>query len=155
DLERDPPPQDVAPLPIPQDLSPNDLMREGINRIPRSLLGGLRVVLGGAAQVVGQVIREPVSSITGAVDYAMSGARVMGPAAEPSPVLRRRSLSSRSEAIEMRLSELHTAAKAAGGSINDAYLAGLSGALRLYHEAMGIPIHSLPMAVPVNMRSEA
>ena len=34
DLERDPPPQDVPPLPIPQDLSPNDLMRQGINRLP-------------------------------------------------------------------------------------------------------------------------
>ncbi len=47
---------------------------------------------------------------------------------------------SRSEAIEMRLGDLHRAAKAAGGSINDAYLAGLCGALRLYHEALGVPI---------------
>ena len=50
---------------------------------------------------------------------------------------------------------LHKAAKAAGGSINDAYLAGLCGALRLYHEAKGVPIDALPMAVPVNLRSEA
>ena len=88
------------------------------------------------------------------VDYAMSGARVMGPAAEPSPVLRRRSLSSRSEAIDIEFGVLHRAAKAAGGSINDAYLAGLCGALRLYHEAMGVPIDTLPMAVPVNLRSD-
>ena len=39
DLERDPPKQDVAPLPIPQDLSPNDLMRQGFNRLPSSILG--------------------------------------------------------------------------------------------------------------------
>ena len=64
----------------------------------------------------------------------------MGPAAEPSPVLRRRSLSSRSEAIDIEFGDLHRAAKAAGGSINDAYLAGLCGALRRYHEAMGVPI---------------
>jgi len=70
-------------------------------------------------------------------------------------VLRRRSLSSRSEAIDIEFGVLHKAAKAAGGSINDAYLAGLCGALRLYHDAKGVPIEVLPMAVPVNLRSEA
>ncbi|WP_102142452.1 wax ester/triacylglycerol synthase family O-acyltransferase [Mycobacterium hubeiense] len=155
DLERDPPPQEIPPLPIPQDLSPNDLMREGINRLPGAIFGGVRGVLGGAAHAVGQVVRDPISAVGGVVDYARSGARVMSPAAEPSPLLRRRSLSSRTEAIDIPLSDLHKAAKAVGGSINDAYLAGVCGALRLYHEAKGIPVQALPMAVPVNLRSEA
>lgn len=55
----------------------------------------------------------------------------------------------------MRLGDLHRAAHAAGGSINDAYLAGLCGGLRRYHEALGVPIATLPMAVPVNLRAEA
>jgi diacylglycerol O-acyltransferase / wax synthase len=155
DLERDPAPQAVAPLPIPQDLSPNDLMRMGINRLPGSIAGGILGALGGAAHVVGQVVRNPVSAVGGVVDYAMSGARVMTPAAESSPLLRRRSLSTRTEAIDMVFSDLRKASKVASGSINDAYLAGLCGALRLYHEAKGIPVETLPMAVPVNLRSEA
>lgn len=154
DLERDPEPTEPAPLPIPQDLSPNDLMREGINRLPGSIAGGVLGALGQAARTVTKVVRDPVSAVSGVVDYAMSGARVMGPAAHPSPLLRRRSLSSRTEAIDIPFSDLHRAAKAAGGSINDAYLAGLCGALRLYHEAKGISIDTLPMAVPVNLRSE-
>jgi WS/DGAT/MGAT family acyltransferase len=153
DLERDPPRQRDAPLPIPQDLSPNDLMREGISKLPGSIAGGLLGALGGAAHVLGRVVRDPVSAVSGVVDYARSGARVMGPVSEPSPLLRRRSLSSRSEAIDIKLSDLHKAAKAAGGSINDAYLAGLCGALRLYHEAKGMPVGTVPMAVPVNLRS--
>jgi WS/DGAT/MGAT family acyltransferase len=155
DVERDPPPQDLAPLPIPQDLSPNDLMRQGINRLPGSIAGGIRGVLGGAALALGRVVRNPVSAVGGVVDYAMSGARVMGPVAEPSPLLRRRSLSTRSEAIDIKFSDLRKASKAAGGSINDAYLAGLCAALRLYHEAKGLPVETLPMAVPVNLRSDA
>jgi diacylglycerol O-acyltransferase / wax synthase len=130
-------------------------MRQGINRLPGTIVGGVRGVLSGAAHVVGQMIRDPISRMGDVVEYAMSGARVVGPVAEPSPVLRRRSLSSRSEAIDIELGDLHKAAKAAGGSINDAYLAGLCGALRLYHEAKGVPIDALPMAVPVNLRSEA
>lgn len=154
DLERDPPPEAAPPLPIPQDLSPNDLMREGINRLPGAIAGSVRDSLFGAVRAVSQVIRDPVSSVGSAVEYAMSSARVVGPAAEPSPVLRRRSLSSRSDAIDIEFGDLHRAAKAAGGSINDAYLAGLCGALRRYHERMGVPIDTLPMAVPVNMRSD-
>jgi diacylglycerol O-acyltransferase len=155
DLERDPAPPKQAPLPIPQDLSPNDLMRQGINRLPGSIASGILGALGGAAHVIGRVVRDPVSAVGGVVDYAKSGARVMGPVAESSPLLRRRSLTTRSEAIDIKLSDLHKASKAAGGSINDAYLAGLCGALRLYHDAKGIPIDTLPMAVPVNLRSDA
>lgn len=155
DLERDPPPQPVPPLPIPQDLSPNDLMRQGIFRLPGTIAGRVRWALFGAAHVAGEVVRDPISRLGSAVEYAMSGARVVGPAADPSPVLRRRSLSSRSEAIDIEFGILHRAAKAAGGSINDAYLAGVCGALRLYHEAKGVPIETLPMAVPVNLRSDA
>lgn len=155
DLERDPPAQDTAPLPIPSDLSPNDLMRQGINRLPSSVVGGMRDVLVGAAHAMGHVVRDPLSRLGSAVDYAMSGARVIGPVADPSPLLRRRSLSSRSEAIDIKFGDLHRAAKAASGSINDAYLAGLCGTLRLYHQAKGVPVDTLPMAVPVNLRSDA
>ncbi|MBU9765846.1 wax ester/triacylglycerol synthase family O-acyltransferase [Mycobacterium sp. TNTM28] len=154
DLERDPEPTATPPLPIPQDLSPNDLMRQGINRLPGSIAGGVLGALGQAARAAGKVVRDPVSAVGGVVDYAMSGARVMGQAAEPSPLLRRRSLSTRTEAIDIPFGDFRAAAKAAGGSINDAYLAGLCGALRRYHDAMGIPLDTLPMAVPVNLRSE-
>ena len=155
DLEREPAPPAQAPLPIPQDLSPNDLMRQGFNRLPGSIAGGILGAIGGAASVLGRVVRDPVSAVGGVVDYAKSSARVMSPAAESSPLLRRRSLTTRTEAIDIKLSDLHKASKAAGGSINDAYLAGVCGALRLYHDAKGIPIETLPMAVPVNTRSDS
>ena len=45
-------------------------------------------------------------------------------------MLRRRSLTTRNEAIEIDFAAFRTAARAAEGSINDAYLAGLCGALR-------------------------
>ena len=75
------------PLPIPQDLSPNDLMRQGFNRLPGSILGGVRGALFGAAHMSSaQMIRDPISRLGEVVEYAMSGARVVGPVAPPSPV---------------------------------------------------------------------
>jgi diacylglycerol O-acyltransferase / wax synthase len=155
DLERDPPSKPTPPLPVPQDLSPNDLMRQGFNRLPLAIVGSVAGAVAGAVSAAGRAILEPVSTVSGIVEYAVSGVRVINRAAEPSPLLRRRSLASRTDAIDIPLSDLHKAAKAAGGSINDAYLAGLCGALRRYHQALGVPISTLPMAVPVSLRADA
>jgi WS/DGAT/MGAT family acyltransferase len=155
DLERDPPSKPTPPLPVPQDLSPNDLMRQGFNHLPLAIVGSVAGAVAGAAAAAGRAILEPVSTVSGIVDYAVSGVRVINRAAEPSPLLRRRSLASRTDAIDIPLSDLHKAAKAGGGSINDAYLAGLCGALRRYHQALGVPISTLPMAVPVSLRADA
>jgi len=155
DRERDAPPREPAPLPIPQDLTGNDLARAGLNRLPGRLVGGLRGAVFGAAQMAGRIVRDPVSVIGGVVEYAQSGMRGMSSVAEPSPLLRRRSLASRTEAIDIDFSDLRAAAKAAEGSINDVYLAALTGALRHYHNELGVPIEKLRMAVPVNLRADA
>ncbi|MET0901105.1 MAG: wax ester/triacylglycerol synthase family O-acyltransferase [Mycobacterium sp.] len=155
DLDRDPAPQQAPPLPIPQDLSANDLMRHGLTSLPGAILGGVRGAVTGAIGAVGKAVSDPGSAVSGIIEYASSGSRMMRQAAEPSPLLRRRSLATRTEAIDIKLSDLYRAAKAAEGSINDAYLAGLCGALRRYHDALGVPIATLPMAIPVNLRSDS
>jgi diacylglycerol O-acyltransferase / wax synthase len=155
DLERDPAPQPTPAQPIPQDLSANDLMREGLNQLPLNVVNGALGAVSGAASLIGRAVLNPGAALAGALGYARSGVRVVSRAGEPSPLLRRRSLATRSEAIDIPLSDLHRAAKAGGGSINDAYLAGLSGALGRYHAALGVPISTLPMAVPVSLRADS
>jgi len=155
DVEREPPAREAPALPLPQDLSAADLAREGLSRLPGAIVGGLRGAVFSAAHAAVRAARDPASAANEVVEYARSAARVMTPGAEPSPLLARRSLSTRSEAVDIGLAELRAAAKAAGGSINDAYLAGLCGALRRYHEALGVPVERLPMAVPINVRAEA
>lgn len=155
DLERDPEPQPPPPLPIPETLSSNDLMRLGFNALPGNIGSGVRDAVSGAIGMVTRVLGKPTSTVSGVLGYAASGARVMRPAAHHSPLLSMRSLSSRSEAIDIKLADLHRAAKVAGGSINDAYLAGLCAVLRLYHDELGVPISTLPMAVPVNLRADS
>jgi diacylglycerol O-acyltransferase / wax synthase len=154
DLEADAAERPIAPLPVPVDMTANDLMREGVSRLPATLVRQLGRTVTGAAHTLAKVITQPVSTTTTALDYLRSGSRLMTPPAPPSPLLRRRSLASRTECLDMPLAALQVAAKKAGGSLNDAYLAALCGALRRYHDAMGIPVATLPMAIPVSLRTE-
>jgi diacylglycerol O-acyltransferase / wax synthase len=150
DFERDPTPTPTPPLPVPQDLTPNELMRTGISQLPGAIVGGAR----DAAQLLGRVIRRPAASAKSVVDYVRATGQLMAPTAQSSPLLKRRSLASRTETIEMNLADLSKAAKAADGSVNDAYLAALCGALRRYHDGLGLPIDTLPMGIPVSLRAE-
>ena len=154
DFEADAPPKPAAPLPVPRDLTANDLMRDGFNQLPGALVRGLGRTLTGAAGSLAKVLTQPVSTAGSLIDYVRTGSRLMTPPAPPSPLLRRRSFASHSECLDMPLSTLQAAAKNAGGSLNDAYLAALCGALRRYHDARGIPVATLPMAIPVNLRAE-
>ena len=47
------------------------------------------------------------------------------------------------------------AGKTAGGTVNDAFVAGVAGGLRRYHECLGAPADELRMLMPVNMRDGA
>src|ERR1700751_421846 len=59
DLERDAPPQPAPAQPIPQDLSANDLMREGFNRLPANVVGGVLGALSGVVSTVGRAVLNP------------------------------------------------------------------------------------------------
>lgn len=152
DLEREAPAPTFASEPVPQRLSPHELAVDGIAGTPARVAKGIAGALRRSIDVGGRVARDP-GAVSDAVRYAQSAARMTGKVADPSPLLANRSLTSRTEALDMELSDLRLAGKAAGGSVNDAYLAGLCGALRLYHERLGAPVDTLPLAVPVNLRS--
>lgn len=152
DPVRDAPTNRSAGLPVSSNLSANDVTPAGIRRMTGTTASGARRLRRTTASRVGRAVAHPVASITRAVRYVQSGARVLNPPVEPSPLLRQRSAATRSEAIDINLADLRAAAEVTGGSVNDVYLAGLCGALRRYHIALGVSIDVLPMTVPVNFR---
>jgi hypothetical protein len=100
-------------------------------------------------------VRRPRQAIDGAVGYARSLGRVLGPPpAGGSPLLERRSRSWWFGAHDVGLAELKTAATAAGGSVNDGFLAALLGAFRRYHDEFGVPIETMPVAIPISIRRD-
>jgi diacylglycerol O-acyltransferase len=154
DTERQPGPRPMPPVPVPRDLSGNDLVRASLRQLPETAFSAGRRLLGGTAVTVGRLWTQPGSAVAEAIDFAGSARRVLGPPpAEPSPLLRRRSLATRTHVLELPLTDLRAAAKTVGASVNDAYLAALCGGLARYHEALGVPVEALPLALPVSLRT--
>ena len=152
--EREPDWGPMPPKPVPQDLSPPDLTRRGIRRLPISLTRSAVQGVTGAVGALGRAARNPVDAAQGIAGFAGSVQRIVGaPPVEPSPLLRGRSLNRRFEAHDVALADLRAAAKAHECSVNDAYIAAVCGALRHYHETLGLPVDAIPLAMPVSLRA--
>ncbi|MCJ0906985.1 wax ester/triacylglycerol synthase domain-containing protein [Rhodococcus sp. ARC_M6] len=108
----------------------------------------------GAASVAATAITQPIDTATEVLGYANSLRRIVTPPARSgSPLLRERGLGRWFGTLEVGVPELKAGAKAAGGSLNDAYVAALLGGFRRYHDAFGQSVNSIPMGMPVSMRS--
>ncbi len=70
-----------------------------------------------------------------------------------SPLLATRSLGRRYDVFAVSLEECRSAAHALGGSINDVFVTGVTGALGLYHDRLGTPVEDLRMAMAVSTRT--
>jgi len=140
------PQPDAAP---PEWKTPRDVLREQLDRDARQMLGNARDA---AAGLLAR-LRHPVDAVTDAVSFASSLRRILAePEAEGSPLLRHRSLSWRFQAFDVSFPALRAAAKAAGASLNDAFLAALLGAFRLYLAEIGVPIEPMPIAILISLR---
>ncbi len=105
-------------------------------------------------RAAGAALRDPIAKARDAVAFGLSAIRVIGdPGAAASPLLATRGPDWRFVALDLPFAPLRAAAKAAGGTINDAYVAALLGAFRLYHEAQGTPVEEIRMAIPVSLRA--
>jgi diacylglycerol O-acyltransferase len=107
--------------------------------------------LGAALRLTADLLAHPKSPGE-VVAYTRSLARVLQPETAGSPLLQPRGLSRRLGVLEVSVDGLRKAGKAAGGSLNDAYLAALLGGLRRYHLLHGTELSELPMAFPVTIR---
>lgn len=81
----------------------------------------------------------------------------MGPmtAMQPmSPLMVGRSGTYTYRTLDVPFKEMRAAAKSRGGTLNDAFLAGITGGLRHYHEKHDMPIGYVRVNVPVSTRKE-
>jgi WS/DGAT/MGAT family acyltransferase len=141
-------PQPAAPEPESPSHS-RELARQAV----RDVAGAARF----GAGLVGSLgaLRRPDRAVREALEFTASLQRVMGdPPATPSPLLRERSMSWRFHALDVLFDDLRAASKPHGCSLNDAFLAALTGAFRLYHAEHGCPVGAIPMSIPVSIRKQ-
>jgi hypothetical protein len=104
-------------------------------------LAAMPVVIGGATTMVRKGFRDPLGSVRGVIRYVDSARRVLSPPDVPGlPELSARGGSWQFVALDLELADLRAAAKSAGGSVNDAFVAALLAGFRLYHDELGAPL---------------
>jgi diacylglycerol O-acyltransferase len=156
DLERDPAHDEPMPAAPEVDvLSPAARLLDGIGHVYRRQAGVARRSLGTLSGAATAALRDPAAAAAELAETVASARRLLAPATRPlSPILTGRSLSVRFDTIAMPLDELKRAAKAAGGKLNDAFVAGVAGGLRRYHDLHGAPVDALRMTMPISIRGE-
>lgn len=106
-----------------------------------------------AARATGAVLTNPRKRIGQAAQYAASLIRIAAPRTA-SPSFAERSAKRHLTYLEVPVADLRRAGRSAGGTLNDAYLAGVTGGIRRYHERNGTPAHEVPFAIPVSTRAK-
>ncbi|AOW91840.1 acyltransferase [Rhodococcus sp. WMMA185] len=142
------------PAPQPEQMSSGGAMIEQALDSIRSAPGLIGDLISSTARSAMAVATDPVGAVSEMVGYANSIRRVIAPPPSTgSPLLRDRGLGRWFGVLEVGVDELRAGAHSAGGSLNDAYVAALLGGFRLYHESLGHQLDTIPVGMPVSLRS--
>jgi diacylglycerol O-acyltransferase / wax synthase len=111
-------------------------------RVPRSLLGSAR-----------ETVRDPTGSVGRWLDTVVDSAALVAPSPTPlSPLMQDRSLDRHFETVDLPEADFHRAARLAGVTLNDLFVAGLLRGLSRYHDLHGRPSARLRALMPVSTR---
>lgn len=126
-----------------------DTARYDTRLVGNALMGTLK----SAPKMIFGGIRRPVPTMLSAAETAASIYRTVRPVNRTgSPLMKRRSLVRRLGVLEVSYPELRAAAHRGGGSLNDAFVAGVAGGLRRYHEKHGVEVGDLHLTMPMSLR---
>ena len=118
-------------------------------RVRDGFLHAARLAPGAAVRVV----RHPLGTGADVVETARSIGRTVQPLPEVlSPVMTQRGPGRVLHTISVGLDELKQAGAAAGGTLNDSFMAGVTGGLRRYHERHGATVAELTVTLPISIR---
>ena len=156
DLEARPEVPEMPDAPPVRVLNMRERTLDAMDHERRRQLGIARRVPATLGAAVRRLADDPAAAARQVTETIASAGRLLAPAPHPlSPVMRRRSLSVHFDTLSLSLEETKRAAKAAGGRLNDAFVAGVIGGMSRYHEHLGAPVDALRMTMPINVRNDA
>ena len=128
-----------------------DALRYDLGLVQQAVSG----VAGNAPKLLFKALRNPLQAVADAGELAASVYRTMRPVTETgSPLMKERTLVRKLAVHEVPLSKLKAAAHAGGGALNDAFVSGIAGGLRRYHERHDIAVGDLHLTMPISVRTE-
>jgi diacylglycerol O-acyltransferase len=128
-----------------------DTARYDAQLVGNAVMGTLK----NAPKLISNGIRRPVLTVSSAAEMAASVYRTVRPVNRTgSPLMTKRSLIRRLGVLEVPLPQLRAAAHRGGGALNDAFVAGVAGGLRRYHEKHGAAVGDLHLTMPMSLREE-
>ncbi len=154
DLEPEPP--ELGPMPPAPEagrLSSAELVRDALAHNVSRVAGLARDGLAATPGTVARAVRHPGAALGGAVDLVRSVGRTVQPVNSTlSPVMQQRRLAWHYDAFALPLDALRDAARSAGLTVNDAFLAALAGGLWRYHLRHDAAVEELRITMPISIR---
>jgi diacylglycerol O-acyltransferase / wax synthase len=103
--------------------------------------------------VAARALTNPAAQVMKVTREVRSIGKLLAPVTKPlSPIMIHRGLSRRLDSFDISLDSLMNAAHAADSTLNDAFLASVSGGMRRYHGRHDVPVDALRVTMPINMR---
>ena len=144
----------MTPSPHPEpEPSGTALTREAVTHSMERLTSTARDGFGRLLPMAASVAHHPVRSALDVLAMAGSLGRFVMPMSQTlSPVMTGRGLDRHLYLLEVDLEELKRAGTNVGATLNDAFVASITGGLRRYHELHGAPVDELRVTMPISLR---
>jgi WS/DGAT/MGAT family acyltransferase len=157
DTTREPVRSETMPeAPLGEHLDTPALIRESVAASMTRASGMAGDVAWGVLPSAIRAASQPLRTLESALATARSIGRTVAPVRVTlSPIMTERGLGRHLDMVEVGLADLKRAAAAAGGSVNDGFMAAATGGLRRYHERHGATVDSLRVTLPISIRTAA
>ncbi len=143
----------MPPAPISAPLDTAGFLGTAMVDASSFLMKSVKDVTDAALPVAGRALRDPLGIVDDVLGVLKSAAKFLTvPTSPMSPVMTGRSINYHFVTFDVPLAGLKTAAKVHGLSLNDAYMAAVTGGLRIYHERRGEPVTVLRCNMPISLR---
>ncbi|GFG55567.1 diacylglycerol O-acyltransferase [Mycolicibacterium agri] len=117
--------------------------------------GALTGAMSAFPRLVVDGVRSPMRTLTTAMGLTGSVYRTVRPVnSTGSPPRTRRTTVRRLDVLKVPKPALREAAHRGGGALNDAFVAGVAGGIRIYHDKHGVDVSRLHLTMPINLRTE-
>jgi WS/DGAT/MGAT family acyltransferase len=142
------------PMPPLPSSSPDSFLEKAVR--------GAQEAAGKAWSAYGNAVRRstwaafhPRRAIAEGSELIASARRVFSPpTAERSPLIAERSFKSRYDVLDVQFADLRRAVKSVGCTINDGYMAGITGGIRRYHERLDSHLDEVAIGMPLSTRGD-